>query len=188
MFCAHCGAKVQSGQVFCSNCGQPLTGAAPPSAPISPSAAPPQASTGQSSAMTSRSAEVKPSSVAQHVKVLGILWIIYSALRLIPGLALLVFGHARFPFMLSPFPGGFHGLVGPLLSMLGLTFSVLAIAGIIGGLGILSYHSGARVLIIVLACLSLIHFPFGTALGIYTLWVLLSSGADREYQRLRTTR
>jgi hypothetical protein len=32
-----------------------------------------------------------------------------------------------------------------------------------------------------LGCLSLTTFPFGTALGIYTLWVLLPSEAKEEY-------
>lgn len=31
----------------------------------------------------------------------------------------------------------------------------------------------------------LIHIPFGTALGIYTFWVLFAPGADREFARLR---
>ena len=39
-------------------------------------------------------------------------------------------------------------------------------------------------LAIVIGCLSLLSFPFGTALGIYTLWVLASAGADVEYGRL----
>jgi hypothetical protein len=37
-------------------------------------------------------------------------------------------------------------------------------------------------LAIVLAFFALFHVPFGTALGIYTLWVLLPSEADREYE------
>jgi hypothetical protein len=39
-------------------------------------------------------------------------------------------------------------------------------------------------LAIVLGCISLIHFPLGTALGIYTLWVLVPEGADNEYKAL----
>jgi len=124
--------------------------------------------------------------VARHTKVLGILWTIFSALRLIPAVAMLVFGHARFPFLLAPFPGMFHAFLGPLLSMIGLGILGLAIAGLIAGLGLMTFKPWARVLAIILGCINLIHIPFGTALGIYTLWVLFSSGADREYQRLGT--
>jgi hypothetical protein len=30
--------------------------------------------------------------------------------------------------------------------------------------------------------LALIHIPFGTALGVYTLWVLLPAKAEEEYE------
>jgi hypothetical protein len=36
-------------------------------------------------------------------------------------------------------------------------------------------------LTIVLAFIALFHVPFGTALGIYSLWVLLPAEADAEY-------
>jgi len=39
-------------------------------------------------------------------------------------------------------------------------------------------------LTLVLGFVSLIHIPFGTALGIYTIWVLLPAKADEEYRRL----
>jgi hypothetical protein len=38
----------------------------------------------------------------------------------------------------------------------------------------MSYKPWARILIIVLSALELISIPFGTALGIYGLWVLLT--------------
>jgi hypothetical protein len=31
-----------------------------------------------------------------------------------------------------------------------------------------------------------IHIPFGTALGVYTLWVLLPAHAEAEYEKLST--
>jgi hypothetical protein len=37
-------------------------------------------------------------------------------------------------------------------------------------------------LTIVLSVLDLIHVPFGTALGIYGLWVLLSQGSERLFR------
>jgi hypothetical protein len=38
-------------------------------------------------------------------------------------------------------------------------------------------------LAIVLGCIALVHIPFGTALGIYTLWVLLPAESEEEYRR-----
>jgi hypothetical protein len=56
---------------------------------------------------------------------------------------------------------------------LGILISVLSIPGIIGGVYLLKRKEWARILLIVVAILDLLNFPFGTALGIYTLWVLM---------------
>ena len=59
-----------------------------------------------------------------------------------------------------------------------------SLAGLAVGVGLLERRSWARVLAIVLGIISLIHMPFGTALGIYTLWVLMPAESEREYRRL----
>jgi hypothetical protein len=116
--------------------------------------------------------------------VLGLLWIIFSALRLIPGLALMAFRHMHFPFMLMPIPGPVRLFLAPFLGAIGFLISGFAIAGVIAGWGLMAHCPWARILAIILGCISLIHFPIGTALGIYTLWVLVPAGADAEYRRL----
>ena len=63
------------------------------------------------------------------------------------------------------------GLLGGILVMLILTLSV---PGIIAGVGLLKRRPWARILTIVLSVLNLVIIPFGTLLGIYGLWVLLS--------------
>lgn len=50
--------------------------------------------------------------------------------------------------------------------------ALLALPSIFGGYGLLKRKEWARVLIIVLSFIDLLSFPFGTALGIYSLWVL----------------
>ena len=42
----------------------------------------------------------------------------------------------------------------------------------------------ARIPAIVVGILAIFHPPFGTALGIYTLWVLMPADAAAEYERL----
>ena len=63
-------------------------------------------------------------------------------------------------------------------------FFLLAISlpGVIAGIGLLQFRSWARILTIVLSVLDLIHVPFGTALGVYGLWVLLSQGSERLFR------
>ena len=182
MYCAHCGAQVMLGQRFCSKCGQPVVGVAASASAAQP--APPQSSTGQTSVAGPSVGFARPSRVARHLSVLGLLWIIFSVLRLIPGVALLAFGHMHFPFMLMPIPGPVRLFLAPFLGAIGLLISGFAIAGLIAGWGLMAHYPWARMLAIILGCISLIHFPFGTALGIYTLWVLAPEGADSEYRSL----
>ena len=68
--------------------------------------------------------------------------------------------------------------------VVGTAFVLTGVAGLIAGWGLYERRPWARVLAIVLAFLSLFHPPFGTAIGIYTLWVLLPAASDAEYQRI----
>ena len=52
------------------------------------------------------------------------------------------------------------------------------------GTGGLEREPWARFLGLALGFLALLRFPFGTALGIYTLWVLLPETSAKEYERL----
>jgi hypothetical protein len=107
----------------------------------------------------------------KHIELLGILHLVYS------GLALAV---AVFCFALMSGIGylthdalamGILGTIGMIVCVL---ITVLAIPGIIAGIGLLRMRSWARIVAIIVGCLNLLHFPFGTALGVYTLWVLLN--------------
>lgn len=62
------------------------------------------------------------------------------------------------------------GIVGMSLAVF---FTVLAIPGIIGGVGILKHKDWARILMLIIAILSLMAIPIGTIIGIYTIWVLM---------------
>ncbi len=55
-----------------------------------------------------------------------------------------------------------------------VTFGMFVISapGILGGIGLLKRKYWAKILVLVLGVILLLHFPFGTALGIYTIWLL----------------
>ena len=182
MHCAHCGSQIMPGQRFCSKCGQPVFGAPASSPPAQP--VPPQSSTGEIGVPGPSAGFTQPSRLARHLSIVALLWIIYSGLRLIPGLALLGLYHARFPFMLTPIPPPMRVFLGPVLGGIGFLVAGLAIMGVIAGVGLMAHSPWARIFAIVLGCISLIHFPFGTALGIYTLWVLVPGDANAEYRSL----
>ena len=62
-----------------------------------------------------------------------------------------------------------------------LILLALSLPGIIAGIGLLKFRPWSRVLTIVLSALNLMNFPFGTILGIYGLWVMLSDEGSRLF-------
>ncbi len=124
--------------------------------------------------------------MAQHVKILGILHIVFGALCILGGLICLAV------------MGGIAGIVGasdqsqdaavavPILAAIGAFVAILCfvvgLPGLIGGVGLLQYRSWARITIIVISALDLIHIPFGTALGIYGFWVLLNPQTEAMFR------
>jgi hypothetical protein len=119
----------------------------------------------------------------RHVDLLGIFWIAYSALHILGGAVLMVVANTIFGHM-GRFETGAPAFLQPLLSTIGMLVLIKGVLGIAAGWGLMQHLDWARVLAIVLAFISLFNPPLGTALGVYTLWVLLSKGADAEYRAL----
>ncbi len=65
-----------------------------------------------------------------------------------------------------------------LLAVIGFVVAgfiiVLSLPMIIGGWGLMTFKPWSRILMIVVSAINLIHVPFGTALGIFGLIVLLN--------------
>ena len=122
----------------------------------------------------------------QHIRLLGILNIVYGSLIGLLGLgALALFG-------------GLAGLAGAsgdndaaagagILAIIGaviaIVFLVLAAPSIIAGFGAMQYKAWGRILMIVVSALHLLSIPFGTALGIYGLWVMLKPETEALFQQ-----
>ena len=56
---------------------------------------------------------------------------------------------------------------------LGAFLIVISIPGIVAGMGLLKFKEWARILTLIISAIDLINIPFGTALGIYSIWVLV---------------
>ena len=69
------------------------------------------------------------------------------------------------------------GILGLITVAVVCFLAVLGLPSVIGGWALLTGKSWARPLLLVISVLHLPNVPFGTALGIYTLWVLLSDEA-----------
>src|SRR5262245_10798226 len=122
-----------------------------------------------------------------HVKVLAVLHIVLGALGVLIGLGIFVlFGGIAGLVQMDHDPDA--AFVVPMMGAIGgfvlIVLLVLSVPGIIAGAGLLSYQPWARILTIMLSILDLISIPFGTALGIYGLWVLFKpEGAQLFEQR-----
>jgi hypothetical protein len=117
-----------------------------------------------------------------HVKVLGVLYIVLGALGVCTAL---FFGLAI---------GAAGGIVGqaappedaaiavPIIGLAGTALVVFLLAvslpGLITGIGLLKFQPWARIVGIVVGAINLLNIPFGTAVGIYALWVLLNKDTE----------
>ena len=120
-----------------------------------------------------------------HVKVLGVLHIAMGALGLIGALLLiLVFGGAAGIVGASGDPEA--AIAVPIIGITGtaVVFLVVALSlpGVIIGIGLVQFRSWARIAGLVLSIFNLIWIPFGTILGVYGLWVLLSKDTERTFK------
>jgi hypothetical protein len=121
-----------------------------------------------------------------HVKVLGILHIVFGSLGILFGLGMLaLFGGIATLVGMNSDPDAavaipILGAVGGLIAAFAL---LLSVPGIIAGVGLLSFKPWARILGIVISILNLINFPFGTALGFYGIWVLFSRDGSALFER-----
>jgi zinc-ribbon domain len=170
MFCNQCGAQLTEGAGFCGQCGKAQ--AAPPTAPAVPAVA--------------RPAYVDPVAgrVERHRQILAVLWLVLGLLGLVGGWALMVIAQAQ-PWL---YGGGAENmppfaptLVHEILFGIGVALLAFSALRIITAVGLFAVQSWARVLAIVMAIISLIEIPIGTAIGIYTLWVLVPRQAEVEY-------
>jgi hypothetical protein len=160
MFCDQCGAQIDGTQQFCSRCGKEVKGGISLAAP-------------------------RPGRIASHVRLLGILWLAMAGFEAVGGVVALILANSLFsdmgPRNLPPF-------LHPLISAVGIFSIGKSFGGFLTGWGLLNRQPWARMLAIVLGVVSLFfHIPFGTALGIYTLWVLLPAHSEEEYQKYQTT-
>ena len=119
-----------------------------------------------------------------HVKVLAVLMIVVSALGLMAALGVgAIFGLGTMATIASG--DAEAALAAPIVGMVGTMLTALllitSVPGLIAGWGLLSYRNWARILAIVLCVLHLFNFPFGTAMGIYGLWVLFNKDTERLF-------
>jgi len=114
----------------------------------------------------------------KHIDLLGILFIAYNICGALA--ACIVF--------VAVVGGGFlsgdeiaifyTSWVGTAIATL---LGVLSVPGLIAAYGLLKRRAWGRYLAMVLGAMHLLAVPFGTALGIYTLWILVQDEAAAQF-------
>jgi hypothetical protein len=123
--------------------------------------------------------------VERHVNLLGVLARLWGALAVLAGVSLLLLAGGAFAQLLDPVGGsvGFAaGLTGGAFLLLG-TFAVAwGALHLIAGKWLKQRRPAGRILLLALALTNLVVLPFGTALGVYALWVLLTNEGRRLFE------
>jgi hypothetical protein len=128
---------------------------------------------------------------ASKMRALSTVWFIYGALALAFGIVGMFFadawvnGHGPWmhgPWAHGPFPPFWFG---PTLVRFGW-FYVIARSGlaVLAGYGLMERASWGRIVAIIAAFANLIKFPFGTAIGIWTLVMLMGYRNTTLYDEL----
>ena len=110
-----------------------------------------------------------------HVQIVAALHIAAGVICLLGSLAIFVFLGMAGGIVISQGEPETAGILGIIAIALGGFLAVLALPGIIGGLGLMADKRWGRPVVLVLGILHLANIPIGTALGVYTLWALLST-------------
>jgi hypothetical protein len=159
MYCSGCGQPIAPYQQVCANCGKPAVQAPP-------------------------AGNLPYTRVQRHVYTLAVLWLVYSIFAIlawfvaIPFLGF-IFNHGGHGFYRGDFPFGMS--MGWFVPMITIVVYIRSGLGLLVGIGLLRRERWGRILALVVSILMLIKFPFGTALGIYTLWVLAPTQSGQEY-------
>lgn len=169
MFCSGCGHAVDPGQPACPQCGRPI---APPPPPV-PNIA------------------FELANYANRIRALSTVWFIYGGLVLATGFigasfagAFLAHGpwmHGPWTHQEFPFGPNFGSAIVHFVWIMTILRAGLAFAA---GWGLMERAPWGRVVAIVAAFLSLLKIPFGTAIGIWTLVMLLGYRNTSLYDQL----
>jgi hypothetical protein len=124
-----------------------------------------------------------------HVKIVGILHIVLSCMGVLAAVVvLLAFGGLAGIVALSDHTGDSAATTPILGGVGGILFVIImavSVPGLIGGIGLLKMAPWSRILMIVISVIDLFNIPFGTALGIYGLWVLTKPETIAVLERRR---
>ncbi len=166
MYCSACGQAVAPGQPVCPQCGRPI-GVQVPLVP---------------------NLDLQLQTYASRIRALSIVWYIWGGVSLAFGGIGLVAANAYLNGAFGPWmrgPGGHWPFFGPgLIHFAWAMIVVRSALAFIAGWGLMERTQWGRIVAIAAAFLSLLKFPIGMALGIWTLVSLLGYRNTTLYDQL----
>jgi hypothetical protein len=120
--------------------------------------------------------------MAVQVDFLGVLFVVWGLLTTLIGVSTLALGVGAVALMASAERSGVSGPGGNVAAGVAVViFAALALiaivwgaAHVVVGVPLRRRRPWARIMALILGSVDLLLLPYGTALGIYTLWVLLN--------------
>jgi hypothetical protein len=114
----------------------------------------------------------------KHIPIVGTLWIVFSVLWIL--LAVILFVILAGAGMISGDENAM-AILAIIGSCIAFFLIVISIPGIVGGIWLMKRKEWARILVLILAFLNLVNVPFGTAIGVYSIWALMNSEMVRLF-------
>ena len=118
----------------------------------------------------------------KHINLIGVLNLVFGFMGLLAGAICLVIFAGSFVALGAiagdPVPVWLAGGIGLVFVLI---MAVAALPNLLAGYGLLKKRQWGRILAIIVAVLDLPAFPFGTALGVYALVILLHGDSQRIF-------
>ena len=175
MYCQYCGAQLPIDARFCHACGRPTPVGIVPAAAVA-------------TTLPTNPSEV----LSRKLQTLGILWGIYSGFRILMGIWVVAVGQVFLPMLndvltqmpqhIDAYP--FFRFLSSIIALSAFFSVATGTLGLWAAWALWKRDPSGRIVALVAAVISLINVPFGTALGIYTMVVLLPEGTAESYARL----
>ena len=115
--------------------------------------------------------------MTSHVDFVGVLFVVWGLLTTLVGVSTLALGVAAVTLMAPASRGGGQvaaGLVAAIFTTLAVVAIVWGAAHVAVGVPLRQRKPWARLVALLLGSVDLVLLPYGTALGAYALWVLLT--------------
>lgn len=170
MYCSGCGHALADGQPVCPQCGRPVAPVVPPVPGL----------------------QFQLESYAGKIRALSLVWVLYAGYSVLRGIAGLAFFHAfvtnhfgnwaNHPWSDGNGPPAWLGQA--IFHAVWISVLIRVALALVAAWGLHERSQWGRILAIIAAVLNLLHPLVGTALGIWTMVVLLGYRNSTLYEQL----